>query len=135
MSSVVETLEAKLLIPFENLAKRLSNQFPNVSAQVYSHSVGSATEYQGHSIGVSCLLADSPEPNNVVLEVCLAYLTTRPKIYADVCWGHPSGHIEAEFPSESVIVIDKVLEDLYAELPRLSESLVEAVRRRKPSDA
>ena len=141
MSSLVKTLETKLLVPFENLAKRLSNQFPNLRAQVYSYSVGSLTEYQGHSIGVDCLLTDAPldETDNVALCVDLAYLTTRPRISAGVGWGHPSGHSEASFgvcgsSTEWDEFSDEVLENLYAELPRLSESLVEAVRRRKPSD-
>ena len=142
MSSVVEILEAKLLVPFRDLAERLSNEFPNTKAQVYLHSVGSLTEFQGHSIGVDCLLTDASfdETDNVALSVDLAYLTTRPKINADVVWGHPSGHSEAEFfsdwqsSSDWLEVSDEVLGNLLADLPRLSESLVEAVRRRKPSD-
>ena len=141
MSSLVETLEAKLLVPFENIAKRLSNQFPNVRTQVYSYSVGSLTEYQGHTIGVECLFNDASfdEPDNVALSVDLAYLTTRPRISAGVGWGHPSGHSEATFgvggsSTEWDEVSDEMFERLYAELPRLNEAFIEAVRRRKPSD-
>ena len=141
MSSLVETLEAKLLVPFENLAKRLSNQFPNVRAQVYSYSVGSLTEFQGHSIGVDCLFTDAAfdETDNVALSVDLAYLTTLPRISAGVGWGHPSGHSESLFgvggsSTEWDEVSDEVLENLYADLPRLYKYLIEAVRRRKPSD-
>jgi len=141
MSFVVETLEAKLLVPFENLAKRLSNQFPNVRTQVYSYSVGSLTEYQGHSIGVECLFTDASlnETDNVALSVDLAYLTTQPRISAGVGWGHPSGHSEALFGVGGISpewdeVSDEILEKLYADLPRLYEVFIEAVRRRKPSD-
>ncbi len=142
MSSVVETLEAKLLVPFENLAKRLTNEFPNVQARAYSTSVGSLTEYQGHLICVDCLLTDAShdETDNVALCVDLAYLTTHPKINADVVWGHPSGHSEADFfsdwqsSSDWLEVSDETLESLYADLPRLCETLIEAVRRRKPSN-
>ena len=133
MSSVVETLERKFLDSFHDLAKQLADQFPYVSARVFSHSAGAATEYKGHSMGVSCLLFDTPEPDNVALEVCLAYSTTKPKISAYVCWGHPSGCIEAEFMSRSIDVSEIVLENLYVDFPRLSDSLLEAVRRSKPS--
>jgi len=132
MSSVVEILEGELIALFEDLANRVKDQFPNVSARVYSHPVGQATDYQGHSIGVDCLLHDAPEPDNITLQVCLVHLTTEPKISADVCWGHPSGRVEAEFLSEPVDVSDEVVKNLYSDLPRLSENLVEAVQRGRP---
>jgi len=132
MSSVVETLEAKLLVPFENLAKRLRNQFPNVSANAYSRPSGSP-EYNGQIICVDCVVGDAlSESDNVALVIDLMHLNTQPKIIAYVCWGHPSGYVEAELSPEWLEVSDDVLKNLYADLSRLSESLVEAVRRRKP---
>ena len=61
-------------------------------------------------------------------------LTSNPKINGAVCWGHPSGHIEAEFSSEALAVSDEVLADLYSQLPRLFESLGEAIAKGKPSN-
>src|SRR5215217_8083072 len=97
MSSLVKTLEEKLLPGFEGLAKRLMAEFPNIGARAYSSSVGSLTEYQGHGFFVDCMLTDAPDDqaDNVALEVSLAYLTTKPRINADVSWGHPDAHIEA----------------------------------------
>jgi hypothetical protein len=134
--SIVESLEQKLLTPFRGLADHLSSQFPNLVINVYSQSVGSLTEYQGHQIVIDCLFIDAPldQPDNVALCIDLQHLTTNPRIDADVCWGHPSGHVEAEFSAEPLDVSDKVLNDLYADLPRLYDSLIEAVKRRKPSD-
>jgi hypothetical protein len=62
-------------------------------------SVGSLTPYPGRIIGIDCLLAHAPEdhPDNVALGVDVQHLTTVPLIDADVCWGHPSGHAEAQF--------------------------------------
>jgi hypothetical protein len=136
MHPVVEELERMLMAPFRELEERLSNQFPNVVAKVYSGNVGSLTEYQGYDFVIDCLLTDAPDdqPDNVALSVNLRHLTTNPLIDADVCWGHPSGHIEVEFRPELLEVSDEVLSDLYADLPRLYEGLIEAVKRRKPSD-
>ena len=136
MNGVVENLEHKLLTPFNELAERLRAEFPNVWTKVYSQSVGSLTEYQGHQIVIDCLLKDAPDdrPDNVALGVDLRHLTTVPKIDADVCWGHPSGHVEAEFSFDPIEVSDQVLTDLYSDLPRLYEALIAAVRRGKPSD-
>jgi hypothetical protein len=136
MNPIVENLERELLTPFRELAENLSARFPNMKMSVYSQDVGSLTEYQGHQILIDCLLTDAPDdqPDNVALSVSLRHLTTNPKIDADVCWGHPSGHIEAEFSPEPLEVSDKVLNDLYAALPDLYESLSEAINRGRPSD-
>ena len=135
MNPVVENLERELLTPFKEFAENLSACFPQVKANVYSQSVGSRTEYQGHQIVIDCSLTDAPgdQPGNVALSVSLRHLTTNPQIDADVCWGHPSGHIEAEFSPEPLEVSDKVLNDLYTDLPRLYESLSEAIKRGRPS--
>ncbi len=72
----------------------------------------------------------------------LGYLTTIPRIDADVCWGNPSCFKEAlsftswqgNFAENGLKVSAKVLEDLYTDLPRLYEALFTALRRRKLSD-
>ena len=135
MNTLVSNLERELLAPFREVAERLC-KFGNVSANVYSQSVGALTEYQGHQIVIDCLLTNAPDdqPDNVSLSVDLQKLTSMPKINADVCWGHPSGYIEAEFSNADLNVSDKVLADLYSQLPHLYDVLVEAIRRKKPSN-
>ena len=147
MNPLVAKLEERLLPEFRKIADRINRTIPNVSAQVEAHEVGSLTEYQGFSFGLSCLfkadiLYESDEvADNVALAVTLSYLTTTPKIDAYVCWGHPSGYAEADFPhnaesflNNSLTVSDEVLEDLYKNLPRLYEALFKALKRRKPGD-
>jgi hypothetical protein len=136
MNPIVETLERELLTPFREFAEQLSATYPNVQARVYSHEMGSLTEYQGHGIFIDCLLTDAPGnlPDNVALCVDLAHLNSSLIISADVYWGHPSGRVEAEFSFDPVEVSDKVLSELYADLPRLYEALTEEVRRGKPSN-
>jgi len=140
---LVKKLEKRLLPEFQKIADRINQTVPNVSARAYSSSIGSLTEFQGHSFFIDCLLSDASydETDNVALGVELCHLTTIPRISADVCWGHPSGHSVADFPdywigssNDWLIVSDEVLKDLYKYLPRLYEALFTALKRRKPGD-
>jgi hypothetical protein len=143
MNSLIIKLEEKLLPEFQKIANRINQTIPNVKASAYGSSVGSLTQFQGYSFGIDCILTDASddETDNFALDICLGYLTTTPRICAGVGWGHPSGKSEASFrgwsgmfPDEGIAVSNEVLEDLYRELPRLYETLFEALRRRKPSN-
>ena len=146
---LVEKLEKRLLPEFEEVAERLRQEIPNVKVSVSSDTVGSETQYQGYGFWLECLLleitvfTESSEelPDNIGLDVSLGYLTTTPRLCADVGWGYPSGSSEANFkdwsgffPNEGMIVTDELLEELYQDLPRLYEALFEDLRRRKPRD-
>lgn len=139
MNPLVAKLEKRLLPEFRKIADRINQTIPNVSARVCSSS-GGFDEYLSHHIGVDCLLENVDEPDNITLEINISKLNTLPKINADVCWGHPSGHIEAEFINDWMNsddlpeISDKVLEDLYDFLPKLYEALFKALKRRKPSN-
>jgi len=138
VASIVESLEATLIPTFEKLAERL-NEVTGVRATVFSLSVGHLTDYQGHTMGVSCLLWEpKEEEDTVALSVDLAYLTTSPRVSAIVCWGHPSGKIEAEWrenSARSIELSDEALEELVESIPRLCDSLIEAVRSGAPSNS
>ena len=140
---LVKKLEEKLLPEFQEIVDQINQTIPDVSVTIDSSPTGSLTDFQGYSFHIDCLFTKniSSENDNVCLGVGLCHLTTTPKIDAYVCWGHPSGHSEAEFPiyiegfsNNSLIVTDKILEDLYKNLPRLYEALFEALKRRKPGD-
>ncbi len=142
MNPLVAKLEGKLLPEFKKIADEINQTIPNVLAKAEFHSVGSE-EHLGHLIAISCLLTKNyfTEMDDVALCVNVSYLASTPKIDAYVCWGHPSGYIEAAFPdyvkgslNNSLIVSDEVLEDLYKNLPRLYEALFEALKRRKPDN-
>ena len=139
MNELVEKLEKELIPEFRALADFIAHEFPTVHATAFSHSVGSATEYHGHGMGVDCILENpsDEDSDNVALTVSLAFLTTQPRINADVCWGHPSGHLEANLFSLSEShwpeASEEILDRLSADISRLSDVLVEAVRRGRPS--
>ncbi len=138
MTPLVAKLEKRLLPAFEEVAAKIRQEIPNVSVSVESYSVGS-DEHLGHGYAISCLLIPSWDYEIDLVDMCvnLSHLVKTPKIDAYVCWGHPSGHLEAEFPknsNNSLEITDEVLEDLYKDLPRLYEALFEALKRRKPGD-
>lgn len=141
MNPLVTKLEKRLLPEFEEVANNIRRDIPNITVSVASYSVGS-DEYLGHGYSISCLLTPSWDYDIDLVDLCvnLSHLVEVPKIDAYVCWGHPSGYVEAEFPeyvkdssNNSLVVSDEVLEDLYKDLPRLYEVLFAALRRRKPS--
>lgn len=144
MNPLVKKLEEKLLPEFQKIVYEINETIPNVIANVQSFETGSATDYQGYDFYISCIFTDNllaEESDNIALGVELCNLTTTPRINADVCWGHPSGYVEANFPdywigssNDWLIVTDEVLEDLYKDLPRLYEALFEALERRKPGN-
>ena len=139
MGVLVDTLESRLPCKFEEFANRLTRELPNIGVRAYSCSVGPGSGYNGHSLFVDCIIIDAhKEPDSVALGVQIAYLTTRPRINADVVWGHPSEYVEATFfedwqsPEDWPEVSDELLEKRYADIPRLMSALSEAIRRRHP---
>ena len=143
MINPVTKIESDILALFRRTADELSMKYPNVKARAYSSPTGSAPQYQGHDIGIDCLLTNAPitQSDNVALSVSLCHLTTQPKINAEVCWGHPSGVVEASFyegwgksddwPLATNETIDKLIQDL----PRLIAALEQAVKRGRPPES
>src|SRR5262249_26648601 len=98
---VVEELEKRLLPGIRKVGEQITEEFPRVKATVWSSPVGSEADCQGHDLGIDCLLTDAglDQTDNIALIIGVGCLTTTPLIDADVCWGHPSGWVEAElFP-------------------------------------
>ena len=143
MINPVSKIESEILALFRRTADELSMKYPNVKVRAYSSPSGSATQYQGHDIVIDCLLTNAPiaQSDNLALSVSLCHLTTQPKINADVCWGHPSGAIEASFyegwvknddwPLATKETIDKLIQDL----PRLIAALEQAIKRGQPLES
>lgn len=139
---LVIKLGQKLLPEFDEIAEKIRRAFERVNVNVSGTTVGSLTQYEGYSYFIDCIIEDasSDEPDNIALCVNLGHLTTRPRIDGVVCWGHPSGYAEASFRNysgsfpdkNSILVSDKILAELYQDLPRLYEALFDSLERRKP---
>jgi hypothetical protein len=135
--NVIQDLERRFLPSLHKMAEEISQELPNVEAKVYSYSVGSRTDYQGHDIGIDCLFSDAThnQVDNVALSISVRHLTTIPEFdSADVCWGHPSGYVEAELLQVPVAVNEDVLVKLEDGLEELYNALRAAIASGRPLD-
>ena len=129
----IAEIETLLMPQLEEMAAQVRQQFTHVKTNAHSYDVGSRTNYHGHSFYVDCVIADAEpqDPDNVALVVETSYLTTAPRINADVCWGH--GQVEAEVFAESQPLTPEAFEQVLGELPRLYQALRVALSGRVPS--
>jgi hypothetical protein len=135
---VVQDLETRFLTRLEGYAEPLRSDFPNIKVEVWSWSVGSLTDFQGHNLGIDCTMPDVPlnRPNNIALIIEVMHLTTEPRLCdAIVCWGHPSGAVEAALIRDGALPYNESTISIVEErLDELVAALREALRRGIPSD-
>lgn len=125
----IQELEARLMPLLEEMAQHLQEQFPSTSAFVYSRASSI-----GRNFYIDCVIGDMPprDVDNVALTIDTSHWATAPRINADVCWGHPSAHIETEVFEESQPLTDESVKQVIEELPRLYAALYKALERRRP---
>jgi len=142
MNPVVNEIEELFLPELERLASDLRKRHPRLQFNVWHGPVGSLTKYQGHDVGIECILprADAAVSDNVTLCIGVCELTTTPKFMADVVWGHPSGHSEAAFREDCLtsaewpVVTQSTLEELRTTFPKLVQAFRLAVQRGAPPE-
>ena len=135
MDAVTE-IRAKILPMLQSWAQSLGADHPTISVHVFDGSVGAATDYQGHTIGIECTLEPTElgQPDTVALVIALKHLSGSPIIdCADVVWGHPSGRIEVDILPAPVDFSGERLMDLIERLPDLLAGLQRALRRGRPA--
>jgi hypothetical protein len=136
VSEVVAELERRFLPRLAEAARHIERDFPAVRARPWSAPVGSATEYQGHAVGLECYLPDAPAdmPDSLGLEVGVRHLTTAPELAeACVAWDHPSGACEIDLLESPVPYSAEALAAVEGRLGELVEAVRRAVARGKPS--
>ena len=129
-----ENLERRLLPLLTECATRLSAVFDRVKIKTFHGSVGKLTEYQGHHVGIDCLLpVNGDECDNIGLEISIRHIDVAPELdSACVVWGHPSGYIEAELLDDPRPFSSQELDRLVEELPALCRALETALKRGRP---
>lgn len=97
---VVSDLEGFYLPMFRQAERQFTSAFPKFKFHVWSSSVGRATEYQGHSVGLECVFPDATdeEADCLCMSIAVWHITTKPELLqASVDWGaggHPDIWIE-----------------------------------------
>lgn len=133
--SIVEEIENRFLPRLKEAVVDLQREFPELKINTWSASVGSLTEYQGHDIGIDCLIPNAPEnqPDNIALSIGAMHITTVPKLCtADVCWGAPNAVQELDLVNNPMPCTSETLSQIEVQLPRLIEALRAALRRGHP---
>jgi hypothetical protein len=146
MSADVEThpvfvrLAGELMPRLKEMETRLKSVLPGATVAVFSGSVGAATSFNGAQFGLECLLPEvaDDQPDNVAFIVTLCHLDREPRLAADVCWGHPTGHVEASLSGQEgssdrwPFATEARIEELLKEAPHLLRALEQAAQRGHP---
>ena len=130
----VSELKTRLLPILRHAAVNLKQDFPGVTARVNSYPIGTKTSFKGMVIALECLLPDvDAETDLVSLEIVVKHLDAAPVLHAaDVCWGHPSGVVEASLALEGRPLDTDSMDVLQSGIPTLVEALRTALRRGAP---
>jgi hypothetical protein len=135
VSEVVAELERRVLPQLGEAARQIERDFPAARARPWSAPVGSATAYQGHTVGLECYFPDAPadRPDSLGLEISVWHLTTAPELAeAHVVWNHPSGACEIDLVESPVPYSAEALAAVEGQLGELVEAVRRAVARGKP---
>lgn len=113
-------------------AQALVAQHPACSVRVHSYAVGERTDFQGRTVILEVTLEDGEA---IALCVTAAYLTTLPRLAADVSWSH--GNIEAvtwdsDSSSEWPLATAEHIGHLDRDLARLLAALRQGIVRGRP---
>ena len=118
---LVLCMEAELLPLFQAALPSLAQAAPQVLASVFAFSTGTQGAFLEYRFGISCLLDAMPDdqPDELALLVSVSGLNGEASIAAEVRWGQPSGHCEAQ-----VVPATASMPALHAALPRSEERRV-----------
>ena len=137
MSEVVVELERRFLPKLAEVARQIERDFSAVRARSWSAPVGSATAYQGHTVGLACLFPGAPAnvPDGLGLDISVRHLTAAPELAgAYVAWHHPSGACEIDLFEAPVPYSAEALAALDARFGELIEAVRQAVNRGRPPE-
>ena len=128
---LVLRMEAELLPLFQAALPSLAQAAPQVLASVFAFSTGTQGAFLEYRFGISCLLDAVPgdQPDELALLVSVSGLDGEASVAAEVRWGQPSGHCEAQ-----AVLATASMPALHAALPALLAALRKALERGRPAD-
>lgn len=124
-------MEAELLPLFQAALPSLAQAAPQVLASVFAFSTGTQGAFLEYRFGISCLLDAVPDdqPDELALLLSVSGLDGEASVAAEVRWGQPSGHCEAQ-----AVLATASMQALHAALPALLAALRNALERGGPAD-
>jgi hypothetical protein len=133
-NDLIRTLEEQYVPLLTKLASDLGERYPGLKFNVYTWPP------DFYSVGLECVFPEQSldQPDNVCLAIDLCHLATRPRLMADVVWGHPSGYTETELNDTWTTQDDwpkarpSTLSQLAESFADLCRAFEEAVRRGHP---
>lgn len=128
---LVLRMEAELLPLFQAALPSLAQASPQVLASLFAFSTGTQGAFLAYRFGISCLLDAVPDdqPDELALLVSVSGLDGEASVAAEVRWGQPSGHSEAQ-----AVLATASMPALHAALPALLAALCNALQRGRPGD-
>ena len=120
-------LGQRILPMLQGWAGRLLAEYPALGVKVL--------DLGRDGLALECTLPDpAPDmPERVTLAVTLRDREGTPTIQsAEVVWGHPSGHIEAQIEPPCGELTPELIEQVADGLPELFAALRQAIRRGRP---
>ncbi|HWA28608.1 MAG TPA: hypothetical protein VG734_23365 [Lacunisphaera sp.] len=132
--SWLKDLEERLRLTLASSVRDIAAVTPGIKVGIFSSTWGRATGANGYIVYLSCGWpeTDRKEVDEVALEISFSHVDSAPTFSADVCWGHPSGYVEAEFSAVHTPLSAQAIERLFSDLPRLVSALQAAVERGHP---
>lgn len=129
---LVLRMEAELLPLFQAALPSLAQAAPQVLTSVFAFSTGTQGTFLEYRFGISCLLDAVPDdqPDELALLVSVSGLNGEASVAAEVRWGQPSGHCEAQ-----AVLATASMPALHAALPALLATLRNALERGRPTDS
>jgi hypothetical protein len=123
----VQHFEAQFLPQCAKLRIDLPARFPTCNVNDFSISIGGATEYQGHNLGVKILLpgAQAEEVDSVALIIGLKHVTTSPQISCAAMerGAGASPDVSLALVNESIPYNEDSIADVQREFPNLAQIL------------
>jgi hypothetical protein len=115
--------------------RKINTEFNYAKCNVETHfPPNDEPRYGSFSMYISCLLDKSEfeGSDNVALGILAYDWDNKFTINADICWGHPSGKLEAEVFAEPAPVNKKSLATIKDKLPDLVSKLRDVIRDNPP---
>lgn len=132
---VADELAGALLPGLELFASEISAEFPEIRTSAFVHDTSANAVWPRFDLYVESNFSERPreQADEIALEITLDLRQDPPRFHnADVCWGHPSGEVEAMLAIDGLPYSPESLATLRDGLPTLFEAMRNALTRGHP---